>query len=78
MMSVNIQIVMKFHLQTFSIVSGVVCGKGIGFYGRKSTGIFSFGFTILYTMDSIMDTNFFNGTQEWFVTEKFYSVWKKQ
>jgi len=40
--------VANFRLQTFSIVSGAVSGKDVGFYGRKFTGIFSFGFTILY------------------------------
>jgi len=45
--SVNGRIVINFCLQTFSIVSGVVSGKGVEFYGRKSTGIFLFSFTIL-------------------------------
>jgi len=39
--------VINFRLLVFSIVSGAVSGKGVGCYGGKSTGIFSFVFTIL-------------------------------
>ncbi len=38
----------NFCLLVFSIVSGAVSGKHVEGYGRKSTGIFSLVFTILY------------------------------
>jgi len=40
-------IMTNFHLSLLPIVSGAIRGKLVGCYGRKSTGIFSFVFTIL-------------------------------
>jgi len=44
-------ILTNFHLLLLPIVSGAVRGKLVGFYGGKSTGIFSFVFTILLSYD---------------------------